>query len=87
MNVALTIEDLDEAVAERLRLWAAQHSQSIEAEARDILIEGIYFRKSLPENAEALPFTMVGHPLARSVGSWEGRGTTDESMKDLRGGG
>ena len=37
----LTIRNLDESVKTRLRLRAAQHGRSMEAEARDILRESL----------------------------------------------
>ena len=38
---ALSIRDLDDAVREKLRLRAAQHGRSMEAEIRDILTTAV----------------------------------------------
>jgi plasmid stability protein len=38
---SITIRKLDPAVKERLRIRAAEHGRSMEAEARDILREGL----------------------------------------------
>jgi antitoxin FitA len=38
---ALSIRDLDDAVREKLRLRAAQHGRSMEAEIRDILTAAV----------------------------------------------
>ena len=38
---ALSIRDLDESVKERLRLRAAQHGRSMEAEVRSILADAV----------------------------------------------
>ena len=41
MGATLTIPDLDEAVAQKLRAWASSHGRSVEAEVRDILIRAV----------------------------------------------
>lgn len=38
---ALTVRDLDDDVKQRLRVRAAQHGRSMEAEARAILVEAV----------------------------------------------
>ena len=81
--MTLTIRNLDEKVEQKLRLKAASHGRSMEAEAREILtrdVEGASLADSVPV-ATAHP-----HSICDSVrGIWKGRGTTDEMMRELRG--
>lgn len=74
----LTIRNVDAAVKERLRVRAAQHGRSMEAEARSILSEGVVAERDEPEPnlAEAIrrrfaPFggVMRGEPH-RAVMAW-----------------
>ena len=45
----LTIRNVDAAVKERLRVRAAQHGRSMEAEARSILSEAVVAERDEPE--------------------------------------
>jgi antitoxin FitA len=45
----LTIRNVDAVVKERLRVRAAQHSRSMEAEARSILSEAVVAERDEPE--------------------------------------
>ena len=86
LNTTLTIRNLDAGVKQKLRLRAASHQRSMEAEAREILAA------SLAEEPSTL-----GKEAARAerrkrieaaVGIWEkemGGKTTDEIMRELRG--
>ncbi len=74
----LTIRNLDEGVKRRLRVTAARHGRSMEAEARDILAKGVDYSEN----------PVAGQPIKRSfehlVGIWKDKGTTDELMRELR---
>ncbi len=61
--VALSVRDLDETVRERLRVRAARHGRSMEAEIRAILTESV----SPPNDPRGLAQTL----LARSATSAE----------------
>ncbi len=85
MSTTLTIRNLDESVKQKLRLRAAQHQTSMEAEARAILTQAV-------ENPEAVlsPRTAeeMWERLALVRGLWKDRArgrTTDEIMTELRG--
>lgn len=52
---SITIRNLDPAVKERLRVRAAQHGHSMEAEARDIIARAVTIERSPePGLAEAI---------------------------------
>lgn len=87
MSTTLTIRNLDEAVKQKLRLRAAMHQRSMEAEARAILAT------CLAED----PQTEKERDSARAerrkriesvLGIWKERydgKSTDEIMRELRG--
>ncbi len=76
MNTTLTIRNLDEGVKQKLRIRAARHNRSMEAEAREIIAR----------NLQASEVNDVPRgKYAELVGLWKGRSTTDEMMKELRG--
>lgn len=52
---ALSIRDLDDEVRERLRMRAAAHGRSMEAEIRDILTNAV----STPDETRGLPATLL----------------------------
>ena len=81
MSTTLTIRNLDEKVKQKLRLQAARHQRSMEAEAREILARGV-----LKESLEA-PSTKeeLRSRLDELTGIWKDRGTTDELMRLTRG--
>ncbi len=84
MSTTLTIRNLDETVKQKLRMRAAQHQTSMEAEARAILA------KTVDEpDTPAPPRTVeeMRERLASLRGIWKDRAggrTTDEIMKELR---
>ena len=82
MSTTLTIRNLDEEVKQRLRLRAASHRTSMEAEAREIL------RKALDDDDRPEPPRTPAELRQRlqSVrGLWQDRGTSDELMNLTRG--
>jgi plasmid stability protein len=89
MSTTLTIRNLDESVKRKLRLRAASHQRSMEAEARDILAA------SLAGEPAATPSTEAEKAARRKrieavMGIWKDRfegKSTDEVMKELRGDG
>lgn len=94
MSTTLTIRNLEESVKQMLRMQAASHGRSMEAEARDILsrsVEGLYF--SVPGAAKPMSDRLPGKPeqitppgkFDHLIGIWQGRGTTDQLMQATRG--
>jgi hypothetical protein len=85
MATSITIRNLDEQVKQRLRVIAAQHGKSMEAEVREILTHAAYNRP-LPGTAIPTPAEALKSDLCSSVrGIWKGRFTTDEIMELTRG--
>jgi phosphopantothenoylcysteine decarboxylase/phosphopantothenate--cysteine ligase len=80
MSTTLTIRNLDEAVKQRLRVRAAQHGRSMEAEARDILSRDV-MKTASDASAPVLAKGKFDH----LVGIWKGGMSTDDLMKELRG--
>ena len=62
---SLSIRDLDDEVRERLRVRAAQHGRSMEAEIRAILLEAV----SLPNDGAS--FLSVLHDRVGALGGVE----------------
>jgi plasmid stability protein len=83
MSTTLTIRNLDAPVKKKLRLLAASHNRSMEAEARDILARGV--EAGLSGAAQLSPQERMAQALASLSGIWQGRGSTDELMKATRG--
>ena len=85
MSSTLTIRNLDEGVKQKLRLRAASHQRSMEAEARDILARSLEEKQTPSEqNAE---IEERRRRLKAVIGIWEDRfqaKSTDEIMKELR---
>jgi len=82
MSTTLTIRNLETEVKHKLRLRAASHGTSMEAEAREIL------RKAVEESPEAPPPRTreeLRQRLQGVRGLWKDRGTTDELMELTRG--
>lgn len=69
----LTIRDLSDRAYDALRLRAAGHGRSMEAEAR-VLIEGLVAPEPTPANMEAIR-ALQAHVIATS--REEGRGVVD----------
>ena len=85
MNTTLTIRNLEEPVKQMLRMLAASHGRSMEAEARDILTAAVRPPVIAPV---ATAFRSASRPKSAcdSVrGMWAGRMTTDEIMTLTRG--
>ena len=85
MGSTLTIRNLDETVKQKLRLQAARHQRSMEAEAREILARAIQGSEEL-----APPKTVaeMRQRLEAVRGIWRDRNkgkSTDDIMKELRG--
>ncbi len=83
MSTTLTIRNLDEAVKQKLRMRAASNQRSMEAEAREILTRVVIEPYLLPENIQ--PKERMKRALDSLTGIWQGRGNTDEMMRELRG--
>ncbi len=84
MSTTLTIRNLPQPVKQKLRMHAAIHGRSMEAEARDILTRFVDGEKILPPRT---PEEMRERLLA-VTGIWKDRAegkSTDEIMKELRG--
>lgn len=81
MSTTLTIRNLDEEVKRKLRLQAARHQRSMEAEAREILARGV------SKEAVEAPTTKeeMRRRLDEITGIWKDRGTTDELIRLTRG--
>jgi plasmid stability protein len=86
MSATLTIRNLPEPVKQRLRMQAASHGRSMEAEAREILAVGLAKESEAiqpPRSKEELR-----ERLQAITGIWKDRyegKSTDEWMKELRG--
>lgn len=85
MSTTLTIRNLDEEVKRKLRIRAASHQTSMEAEARAILAEAVNQPDVTipPRTAEEMR-----ERLEAVRGIWKNRAggrSTDEIMRELRG--
>jgi hypothetical protein len=80
MSTSITIRNLDEQVKQRLRVIAAQHGKSMEAEARDILTRATFAHTPGPE-PESSP---QGEPYRSPArGKWKHLGITTEAIMAL----
>jgi plasmid stability protein len=83
MSTTLTIRNLAAPVKHRLRVWAASHGRSMEAEAREILTLAL-------EGAQVAPPELVSEMrkrLAAIRGTWKthsGGKSSGEIMRELR---
>ena len=85
MSTTLTIRNLDEDVKQKLRLRAASHQRSMEAEARDILAKSLTEEQAPAEQKAEVKERR--RRLNAMLGTWENRyhgKSTDEIMKELR---
>ena len=83
MSTTLTIRNLEEPVKQMLRMRAASHGRSMEAEARDILTTAV---RPIPSASVALlPVNRPKSACDAVRGMWAGRMTTDEIMTQTRG--
>ncbi|TXT41372.1 MAG: hypothetical protein FD135_332 [Comamonadaceae bacterium] len=85
MNTTLTIRNLEEPVKHLLRMQAASHKRSMEAEAREILTRAVTQSAAHQVNAQGLISDAAKNAVASVRGLWQGRGSTDEMMRELRG--
>lgn len=87
VSTTLTIRNLDEEVKRKLRIRAASHQRSMEAEARAILAQSLTEAPASESNKEAARHERRKR-IEAVVGIWKDRyegKTTDEIMKELRG--
>lgn len=84
MSTTLTIRNLEEPIKHLLRMQAASHKRSMEAEAREILTLAV--TQGMPTVlATDAPITDAAHAaVAQLRGQWQGRGSTAEMMHALR---
>lgn len=80
MSTTITIRNLDDQVKQRLRVIAAQHGKSMEAEARDILTRATFANTSNPE-PESHPQAEGYRSPAR--GKWKHLGITTDAIMAL----
>lgn len=85
MSTTLTIRNLDEDVKRKLRIRAASHQTSMEAEAREILAQAVNEPETItpPRSSEEMRAR-----LEAVRGIWEDRAggrSTDDIMRELRG--
>jgi plasmid stability protein len=85
MSTTLTIRNLNESVKQRLRLRAASHQRSMEAEAREILATAVTEHEAFapPRSPEEMR-----KRIESVIGIWKdqmGGKTTNEIMQELRG--
>lgn len=89
VSTTLTIRNLDEGVKRKLRVQAASHQRSMEAEAREILAVAVNERPAAtPRIAPPRTPEEMRERLRAVTGVWKDRASgksTDEIMKELRG--
>lgn len=87
MSTSLTIRNLEEPIKRKLRMQAASHGRSMEAEARAILTMAVTKAENEPESTKEVTPEVAPKKgkFDHLIGIWKGRGTTDELMKELRG--
>lgn len=84
MSTTLTIRNLAEPVKQKLRMRAARHGRSMEAEAREILAHVVEEPNDATTGSLTQQQRMI-QALDSLSGIWKGRGSTDEMMRELRG--
>lgn len=86
MNSTLTIRNLDAGVKQKLRLRAARHQRSMEAEAREILATSL--AEPVTDSEREIAKIEQRKRIESVIGIWKdqmGGKTTDEIMHELRG--
>lgn len=86
MSTTLTIRNLDEGVKQKLRLRAASHQRSMEAEAREILATSLAGPD--PDSDGETEKIERRKRIESVIGIWKdqmGGKTTDQIMHELRG--
>lgn len=81
----ITIRNLEEQVKQRLRMLAAEHGRSMEAEARDILTRETLVMNQARRGAAPKDRGGRASVCAAVRGAWKGRMGTDEIMAIARG--
>ena len=84
MSTTLTIRNLEAPVKQKLRMQAASHGRSMEAEAREILTKAVAAGASTDVKGRT-PQERMKKRLASLRGIWKGRMSTDEIMRITRG--
>lgn len=84
MSTTLTIRNLDKEVKQKLRIRAAENQRSMEAEAREILSQGVGFMPKLESQGKAERLKRIMAVAGHGMTSYEGK-STDEIMTELRG--
>jgi len=85
MSTTLTIRNLDASIKQKLRLQAASHQTSMEAEARAILARSLIGNNNTDQ---AAAIAERRERIAACLGIWQDRyqgKSTDEVMAELRG--
>jgi plasmid stability protein len=85
MSATLTIRNLDEAVKQKLRVRAAMHRRSMEAEAREILAQAVADETQPSEERDLTAEERMRRAIDSVKGIWKGRKTTAELMELTRG--
>ncbi len=89
MSTTLTIRNLPEPIKQKLRMQAASHGRSMEAEAREILSLAVMEQPSAcPRTTPPRCPEEMRERIRAVTGIWKDRAdgrTTDEIMKELRG--
>jgi hypothetical protein len=80
MSTTITIRNLDDQVKQRLRVIAAQHGKSMEAEAREILTRATFANTPDPK-PESSPQGEGYRSPAR--GKWKHLGITTDAIMTL----
>jgi len=81
----ITIRNLEEQVKQRLRMLAAEHGRSMEAEARHILTRETLTGNRSRTNAASPNRGGMASACAAVRGTWKGRMSTAEIMSITRG--
>lgn len=81
----ITIRKLEEQVKQRLRVLAAEHGRSMEAEARDILTRETLVRNDARRSSGSANRSGKNSVCSAVRGAWKGRVSTDEIMTLTRG--
>jgi len=86
MSSTLTVRHLDEMVKQKLRLQAARHGRSMEAEAREIIARDVMAGGETPLAGFGQDSTVTSQgKFDHLAGIWKGRMSTDEVMQITRG--
>ncbi len=84
MSTTLTIRNLAEPIKQKLRMQAASHGRSMEAEAREILTRSGAEEVPTGQKETETPQERMRRAIDAVRGMWKGRMTTDEIMELTR---